>query len=131
MAVPRLVMWWDLLWLMMIILTPFATRVLTEPGAFQVRFIFYALVQVFTAAFFLLSVVTLVRRRVLDPARPPGLVPGLLTGLGGACLSFLVSIPVAFVTNWAYLCWALSPLFEWLLRRLPSATIQSGDSSPR
>lgn len=131
MAAPPPVVWWNLLWLLTIVLTPFATRVLTEPGAFQARFIFYALLQVFTATFFLLSVVTLARRRVLDPQAPPGLVPGLLTGLAGASLAFLVSIPVAlvFATPWVFLCWALNPVFDWLLGRLPLKIFHSGESS--
>src|SRR5262249_51511197 len=36
---------WNTLWLLMIVLTPFATRVLTAGGAFETRFIVYASVQ--------------------------------------------------------------------------------------
>jgi hypothetical protein len=55
-AAPPSLIRWNLLWLMMIVITPFATRILTESGGFQVRFTFYALVQVLTAGFLLLSV---------------------------------------------------------------------------
>ncbi len=73
-----------------------ATPILTESGGFQVRFTFYALVEVLTAGFLLLSVRVMVRSRLLDPQAPPDLVPDAVAGLGALCVSFLVSIPVAF-----------------------------------
>jgi len=116
-AAPPPVVWWNLLWMMMIVVTPFATRVVTEPGGFQVRFTFYALVQALTAVFLLLSVRVMVRRHLLDPRAPPRFVADAVSGLSTVVISFLVSIPLAFVTQWAFACWALGPMLERLLRR--------------
>jgi uncharacterized membrane protein len=116
-AAPPPVVWWNLLWMMMIVVTPFATRVVTEPGGFQVRFTFYALVQALTAVFLLLSVRVMVRRHLLDPHAPPRFVADAVAGLWTIVISFLVSIPLAFVTQWAFACWALGPMLERLLRR--------------
>lgn len=132
MAAPPAVVWWNLLWLMMIVLTPFATRVLTHSGGgYEVRIAFYALVQALAALFLLLSVRVISRRHLLDPQSPPTLVPDAVLGLGTIAISFLVSIPLAFViTSWAYLCWAAGPFLERLIRwrwPLPASTV---DRSP-
>jgi uncharacterized membrane protein len=116
-AAPPPVVWWNLLWLMMIVVTPFATRVITDQGGFQVRFTFYALVQALTGLFLLLSVRVMARRRLLDPNAPPSFVADAVAGLGTIAISFLVSIPLAFVTQWAFACWAAGPMLERLIRR--------------
>ena len=116
-AAPPPVIRWNVLWLMMIVLTPFATRLLTYPGGFQVRFTFYALVQTLTGLFLLLSIRVIARRRLLDPQAPPTLLADAVAGLGAVAVSFLVSIPVAFLTPWAFACWALGPLLERVVRR--------------
>jgi len=132
MAAPPAVVWWNLFWLMMIVLTPFATRVLTHSGGgFEVRFAFYALVQTLAALFLLLSVRVMARRHLLDPQSPPTLVPDAVLGLGTIAISFLVSIPLAFViTSWAYLCWAAGPILERLIRWRWPVPISTVDQSP-
>jgi uncharacterized membrane protein len=112
---------WNMLWLLMIITTPFATRVLTsEEGAFESRFIFYAAVQVLAGLFSLLMIREIARHRLLRPAAPPGMIgayswrAAVLTG------TFAVSIPVALLTRWAYVCWAAIPLILRAVRHLPA-----------
>jgi uncharacterized membrane protein len=119
-AAPPSLIRWNFLWLMMIVITPFATRLLTESGGFQVRFTFYALVQALTAGFLLLAVREMVRKRLRDPNAPPDLVPDAVAGLGSLSFSFLVSIPVAFATRWAFAIWAAGPLLQRVVwRRRP------------
>jgi hypothetical protein len=78
--------------------------------------VFYAL-----AGFaLLLSVRVMVRRHLLDPQAPPGLVPDAVAGLGALCISFLVSIPLAFITPWAFSCWAIGPLLQRIIWRRPT-----------
>jgi uncharacterized membrane protein len=108
-AVTPAVRRWIMLWLFMIVLMPFTTKVLSESGAFQSRFTVYALGQALAGIFFLLTLHAVVKARVLDPATPKDLVANGYERLGVVSGMFLVSIPVAFVTRWAYLCWVAIP----------------------
>lgn len=107
----------NMLWLLMMILTPFATRVLSGNGGFGVRFTLYALVQAIAAACLFLMNRELSRGDLLRPdapasARHPDYVPSL-----AIVAMFLVSIPVAFVTAWAFALWVAVPLLTRLVRR--------------
>jgi TMEM175 potassium channel family protein len=111
---PRLTM----SWLLMQVITPFATRVLTGPDAFQARFVFYASVQTLSSVFFLLMLGEVRRCDLTRPDTPPGMLrhAAFQTGLlGGA---FLISIPVSFVTGWAYAWWAVIPFIGGVAARI-------------
>jgi uncharacterized membrane protein len=109
----------NLCWLLMMVLTPFAARLLGGEGGFGVRFGFYALVQAISVACLVQARRLLSRQHLLD-----GNVPASarnadnLSGYVIVAL-FLVSIPVGFVTGWAYLCWAAIPLVTHGARQLP------------
>jgi uncharacterized membrane protein len=108
----------NLLWLLFIVVTPFATRVLNGEGAFQVRFIVYAVVQALAAASFLLVMRGVRRHDLLKPGSPPNLIRGGSIRLAGLTLTFLLSIPLAFVTQYAYFFWIAVPLVVTVGRRL-------------
>jgi uncharacterized membrane protein len=104
-------------WLLMIVIIPFATRLLSGGGAFGVRFTVYAIVQVLTVLAFLLM-----SRHLRDGEllRPGSASPGpsdddasLLT----IAAMFAISIPVAFVTQWAFALWVASAPAARALRR--------------
>jgi uncharacterized membrane protein len=101
---------WNMLWLLMIIVTPFATKVLTADGAFEARFTFYAAVQALAGLCFALAVRALDRAGLMREDTPPQAVPGTYWRMIFLIGSFLVSIPIAFATRWAYLCWVAMPL---------------------
>ena len=108
----------NMTWLLMMVLTPFAARVLSGSGAFGVRFTIYALIQVIaTACLMLMNRETargnLLRRDAPGWARHPDNVPYL-----ALCAMFLLSIPVAFATSAAFALWAAAPLAAWGLRRI-------------
>jgi len=109
---------WNLLWLLFIVIMPFATRVLNGEGAFQVRFILYAVVQALAAASFLLVMRGVRRHDLLKPGSPPNLIRGSSIRLIGLTLTFLLSIPLAFVTRYAYFFWIGVPLVASFVRRL-------------
>jgi TMEM175 potassium channel family protein len=109
---------WNMLWLLMIIATPFATRVLTADGAFESRFIFYAAVQVLAGLFALLMVREIARHRLLRPGTPPDMISTYSTRAVALMGAFAVSIPVAIFTHWAYVCWALIPLIMGTIGRV-------------
>ncbi len=102
---------WNMLWLMTIVLTPFATRVIVGDGVFDPRFALYAAVQVLASSLFLFAV------REIDHAGLAGdgidrerftmtyLRLGIVVG------AFLVGIPLVFVIHrWAYACWVAIPV---------------------
>jgi uncharacterized membrane protein len=97
-------------WLLMQVITPFATHVLTGDGAFQVRFIFYACVEITAAVLFQFIVRSIRKNHLYREDTPPDLFRHATSRTLAIAGAFLVSIPVAFFTNWAYLCWGLFPI---------------------
>jgi uncharacterized membrane protein len=126
---------WNMLWLLMIVLSPFVTKVLTRDGAFELRFSMYAGVQAIAALTFLMMQHEIARHRLRGgiPA-PAHELRMTYVRLGALAGGFLVSIPVALVTHWAYLCWIVFPfgaraLTRRLERRHPPATPPEPDSA--
>jgi len=97
------------LWLLMIVLMPFATKVLIGNGAFQARFTFYAAVQALTGLFFLLTVRAADRNGLFREDTPARTVTETYLRMSVFIGAFAVSIPVAFLTRWAYVCWIAIP----------------------
>jgi uncharacterized membrane protein len=125
---PRLTMYW----LLMQVITPFATRVLTENGAFQVRFTFYALVQATSGLIFLLMLRELRRHRLLRADTPPNLLTDATWRTSMLAAAFLISIPLSFVSKpVAYGCWALIPLSRGLMRRVATSRRRAGRTADR
>jgi uncharacterized membrane protein len=111
-------------WLLLLVVTPYATRVLTGEGAFETRFVFYASVQALTGVLFAMMVREVRRGRLHRPDMPQSIFGHAY--LGGLSISagFLVSIPLAFVTHYAYACWIVVPVLgrlAGLLRRVRPA----------
>lgn len=109
-------------WLMMIVLIPFATKLLTASGpstlgTHALRFGFYALLQVLTAGFLLAMVHHMTSHRLLLAATPQAITDvdwqsyGLMLGFG-------LSIPVFFFTTSAWVLWIAVPLVAGQLSRL-------------
>jgi uncharacterized membrane protein len=102
----RLTMWW----LLMQVIMPFATRVLTGDGAFQARFIFYAAMQVITSTIFILMVNEVRRHKIIRADTPPDLLRETSWRSSFLAAAFLISIPVSFVGKApAYACWIFIP----------------------
>jgi uncharacterized membrane protein len=101
-------------WLMMIILTPFATKLLTVSGhstlgTHALRFGFYALLEVLTTGLLLLMVRRLASHRLLEPDTPAD-VTEVDWSTYGMLLGFGLSIPVFFATENAWVLWIVMPL---------------------
>jgi uncharacterized membrane protein len=119
----------NMLWLLMIVIIPFATRLLSSGDGFGVGFSLYAIIQVITLLTFVLMTRHLRGSELLRPEAPP---PGpkdddasLLT----VAAMFAISIPVAFVPRWgqwAFVFWvASSPAAKAVRRRRALAGEQS------
>ena len=110
----------NMIWLLMVVLIPFAARVLSTQGGSGARFAVYAVIQTAASMCLLLMTRECVRGNLLradapEAARHPDYAPYL-----AICIVFLLSIPVAFATTaaWPYLLWFSSPLVTWVLRRI-------------
>jgi uncharacterized membrane protein len=109
----------DMIWLLMMIITPFATRILTGNGGFGVRFTIYTLVQVIASTCLLLMSreirdKDLMRTDAPESARHPENSHTLTL-----VVVFLISIPVAFAAGqWAFALWVAIPVLGRVLRRL-------------
>jgi len=108
---------WNLLWLLTIVLMPFTTKLLTsEADAFQVQFTVYAVDQALAGLFLLLAVSDLRRCGLLRADAPAAVITNATEFMTAVTVMFVLSIPVAFVTNWALLCWLLLPVVRAAVR---------------
>nr|WP_237555235.1 TMEM175 family protein [Streptomyces sp. SID4948] len=102
-------------WLLMIVLNPLATKMLTTEGddtltAHALRFGFYALLQVLAGVALLAASHHLSTHQLrADGARSP-LAGGGWDHLYGVITGFGLSIPVFFVTSYGWVLWFAAPL---------------------
>jgi uncharacterized membrane protein len=99
------------LWLLMIVLNPFATRLLTVPGAetHGLRFGFYALLQVLASTAMFAMLAHMVSHK-LAPSLPQRTAIDLARQSFNLILGFGLSIPLFFVTGYAWVLWIVIPL---------------------
>ncbi|MFD9209430.1 TMEM175 family protein [Streptomyces sioyaensis] len=108
---------WNLLWLLMIVIMPFTTKLLTsEADAFQVQFIMYAANQALAGLFLRLAFSDLLRSKLLRVPTLPEAATDTVIWMDSVAVTFVVSIPIALVTHWASLCWTLYPVTRKILR---------------
>jgi uncharacterized membrane protein len=122
----------NLSWLLLIIITPFMTKVLGEDELTLIRFGMYAGTQALQAVVFALLAWTLRRHRLLRPATPAEVV-----ARGGrdaliAASAFALSIPLfAVVEGWAFACWLIVPFVgARLLRSRATRAASPADTRP-
>ncbi|WP_295695983.1 TMEM175 family protein [Lapillicoccus sp.] len=114
-ATPALVRW-NGLWLFAIVLTPFATRVLTggqgeDHGAFPWRFGVYAVLQVIAGLASLMSARTMQTQHLVAEGAPTELFHNSYVRIGSLVVVFALSIPLAFVLGeYTYIGWSLAPV---------------------
>jgi len=125
-GVDRLLSLLNGLWLLTIVVNPFATRVLSpKDDAFAIRFGFYAGLITLSAVLFLLMNLRIRRAGLVRPGTPPGLLREMAGRSFILACCFGVSIPVGLFTPWAYLCWLAAPVItnvvDWPLRRTKTA----------
>jgi uncharacterized membrane protein len=121
----------NMAWLLIMVLTPFTARLLAAQGAFGVRFGIYALTQVIASACLLqmsrqISRANLLRADAPAAARHPDNSHSL-----ALIVTFLVSIPLAFATVWAFALWMSVPVLSPVLRRLLASGRHAADEAGR
>jgi uncharacterized membrane protein len=109
----------NLAWLFTIVITPFVTRIISEgpdapPGQTDtsqpLRFALYAVVQVVTDAVYMLMVLRMQRRKLFRPNAPASLAFDCYLGAGAFGAAFGLSIPLFFVTRYAWILWIVIPV---------------------
>lgn len=109
------------LWLLMIILNPFATKLLINGGSISLgvhalRFGFYALLQALSALLMIVIV-----RHIVSHHQAPGMPPSTVSSNNwqtlGLLLGFGLSIPVFFLTTYGWVLWFVVPLLVGQLSR--------------
>ncbi|MFJ5213745.1 TMEM175 family protein [Streptomyces sp. NPDC088354] len=105
------------LWLLMVVLIPFAMKVLAADGAFQARFGFFAVIQTIAALLFALMARHIPRAGLAGPGVPPGTFPLSVAKSIAIAACFAVSVPVSLTGEWAYLCWGAAPFATRLVAR--------------
>jgi uncharacterized membrane protein len=112
----------NMFWLLLIIITPFATRLIAGNGGFGARFAIYAVIQVLTILTFLAMSRHIRNGQLLRPgaAAPTSRVDD--AAYLGVAATFAASIPVAFATNsqWAFAIWVASVFTARAVRRVYS-----------
>jgi uncharacterized membrane protein len=112
----------NMLWLLTIVLNPFATKLLTTEGhdtvaTHALRYGFYALLEVLASAAFLALVRHMVSRG-LQAANMPARMVGEANWRGaGLMLGFGLSIPIFFATRYGWLAWIAGPVLFAQLQR--------------
>jgi uncharacterized membrane protein len=107
-------------WLLMIIITPYATRVLSGNGGFGVRFGLYAAVQVVTLVTLWLMSRHIRNGHLLRPGAPAGVSVIDDTVVLILAATFALSIPLAFITGfgqWVYVVWVAAVVVARNVRR--------------
>ena len=109
------------LWLLTIVLNPFATKLLTEPGhqtldTHALEFGFYAVLQVLESAA-IFAILAHMLSRGLAPDAPRRVMADTARQSYNLILGFGLSIPVFFVTTYAWVMWIVVPLLVSQWRR--------------
>jgi uncharacterized membrane protein len=107
----------NFLWLLMIVVTPFATKLISANGGFGVRFTAYAVIQILTMLAFLLMNRHIKSSNLLRSGAPPPASAGDDIAVLAIAGMFAISIPVSFITQWAFLFWVFSPFAARAARR--------------
>jgi uncharacterized membrane protein len=125
----------NMIWLLMIILMPFATKLLTvnvsdDLTVHAFRWGFYALLQVLISA----ALFTMVRHMISHHLQEPGTEEkdGSASDWRsyGPGFGFALSIPIFFVTEYAWVLWIVVPLLVRQLFRLRRRGRRPGGTEP-
>jgi uncharacterized membrane protein len=114
----------NMFWLLLIVLTPFATKLIAANGAFGARFAVYAIIQVLTILAFLAMSRHIRGGHLLSRGAPAPTSRVDDAAYLAVAATFAVSIPVAVVynTDWAFAIWVASVFTARAVRRLTSRT---------
>ncbi|WP_433435144.1 TMEM175 family protein [Nonomuraea sp. CA-141351] len=110
---------YNLTWLFLIVVVPFATRVSTAVGDLILGPVLYAIVISAIALLMVLMTRHAIRAHLLRADTPTHSMRGLVVGTGTAAAVFLLSIPVSFVSpSWGKYFWLLTVVASRVTNRV-------------
>jgi uncharacterized membrane protein len=121
----------NMLWLLMMIMTPFATELLSGDGARGVRVTIYALIQIIASTSLMQMSREVRLGSMLRPDAPESARHYDTISYLGIILPFAVSIPVAYFSSYVYWIWATTPLVTRGLRLLAARRGYPADGGGR
>ena len=109
----------NMIWLLLIVVTPFATRVISGNGGLGARLTIYAVIQVATILTYLAMGRHIRGGHLLRPRAPEPTSRVDDAALLGVAATFAVSIPVALATGsqWTFVIWVASAAIARAVRR--------------
>jgi uncharacterized membrane protein len=108
----------NILWLLMQVLTPFASKVISGDDAFQARFGLYAVIQALASLIFMAMIWWIRRAKLYRPGTPMRQFNAQIYVSGSLVVAFLISIPLSFVTDHSWLCWIVVPFLRGIVLRI-------------
>jgi uncharacterized membrane protein len=114
---------YHLAWLLMIILNPYATRLLTSSDhnnlvIHGLQWGSYSLVQALESGALLLMAYRMTSHDLLEPDTPPRVIAHAIGQSYGTMLGFGLSIPVFFFTENGWVAWIVIPILVRLIREV-------------
>lgn len=114
---------YNMVWLMLMVITPFATKTLTGPGdtgnSTPIRFTFYAGVQAVAGLMLFLIGREMRVHRLLRPNASPELQREVWRQGLTQVVMFVLSVPLFWLTHYAWLLWVVWP---WVMRTVGMIT---------
>ncbi|MCY1140135.1 TMEM175 family protein [Actinoplanes sp. Pm04-4] len=108
----------NVLWLLTVVVTPFAMRILVSEAPFEFGFTLYGIVQVLSALIRFLMIRQIRGHDLAGPEAPAGFYRDIQVRLLGLALIFAVAVPFAYlIGHWAYAIWVAGPAVIGGLRR--------------
>jgi TMEM175 potassium channel family protein len=121
----------NILWLFLIVLVPFATRVDGEDSEFVLGPVFYAVVISALALTMLFMARHAIRADLLRAQLPPNPMRGTIVGGGTAAAVFLLSIPVSFADPaWGKYFWLLTVVASNIAGQISGRRTSTPRSAP-
>jgi uncharacterized membrane protein len=119
----------NMLWLLTIVLRPFATKLLTSEGhdtlaTHALRYGFYALLQVFGSVAFLAMVRHLFSHGLQAEGTPEQIAVDADWNTAGLVAGFGLSIPLFFATRYGWVLWIVGPVVTGQIRRRRAAGLR-------
>jgi uncharacterized membrane protein len=109
----------NMFWLLLIVITPFATKLLNAKGGFGARFTVYAVIQVATILTYFFMSRHIRTGHLLRPSAPAPATRADDAALLAVAGMFALSIPVAYASNnqWAFAIWVAAVFAARAVRR--------------
>jgi uncharacterized membrane protein len=108
----------NILWLLLQVLTPFASKVISGDDAYQARFGFYALIQALASLIFMAMIWWIRRAKLYRPGTPMHEFDAQIFVSASLVVAFLISIPLSFVTENSWVAWIVVPMLRGFLVRI-------------